>query len=130
MRPIEERPYALHFPEGEGRTEQAHAGEADINSIMAKATKGGMTDYVQQHEPHYGDASGPDFMAANILVANANTMFEDLPADIRAKFKNNPEEFLEFVNNGQNLQEMYKLGLSNRPTVDDPPIPETPPETT
>ncbi len=115
MRTLKQRKYALHFPKGEGRTEQAHAGETDINQIMAKAMRGEHSDYIQKHEPQYGDATGPDYLEAQIIVANAKTMFEDLPAKIRSKFNHNPDEFLEFVQDPKNDKEMVELKLKNPP---------------
>lgn len=111
MRTLKERPYALIFPEGEGRTEQALASETDINTIMAKAMRGDHIDFAQKHEPRYGDATGPDFVQAQLIVANANTMFEELPSKIRSKFDHNPAQFLEFVQNPENEDELIKLKL-------------------
>jgi len=42
-------------------------------------------------------------------------MFEELPSTIRAQFENNPEKFLEFVQNPDNLDKMRELGLAKAP---------------
>lgn len=124
MRTLKQRPYALKFPKGEGRTEQSHAGEADINQIMARARRGELMDFAPEHEPHYGDATGPQYLEANIIIANANSMFEDLPAKIRSKFNHNPAQFLEFVQNPENAEEAFKLKLTTKPPI----VQETSPE--
>lgn len=38
-------------------------------------------------------------------------MFEDLPSQIRSRFENRPDKFLDFVNDENNQQEMVKMGL-------------------
>lgn len=136
-RKLTDRPQALHFPKGEGRTEQAHAGETDINVIMAKARKGEHSEYINDHEGNYGFATRENFFEANILIATANTMFEELPSQLRSRFNHDPGQFLEFVQDPKNKEEMVKLKLSNPPTIEEPPPvippvtpPETPPETT
>lgn len=100
---------------GESRTEQAHANDVDINQIMAKAMRGQHSDYIRDHAGSYGDTSPLSYLEANIVVANAKSMFEDLPSKIRNKFENKPEQFLEFVQNPDNLEEMYELKLATKP---------------
>lgn len=122
MRSLKNRPHALIFPKGEGRTEEAHAGEANINTIMAKASRGELQDYAAKYEPKYGDATGPDYLEANILIANANSMFEELPANLRSRFNHDPSQFIEFVNDPENKEELIKLKLIKKPqpTVGEP----------
>jgi hypothetical protein len=40
-------------------------------------------------------------------------MFEDLPSSIRSRFENQPSQFLDFVHDENNLQEMQQMGLLN-----------------
>lgn len=118
---------------GESLTEQSHANDVDINQIMAKALRGQHSDYIRDHEGSYGDTSSLTFYEANIIVANANSMFEELPAVLRNRFKNNPANFLDYVQDKNNLEEMYKLKLATRPenTEENPlnPTPSTPAKT-
>ncbi len=111
---------------GESRTEQSHVKEVDINKIMAKAQRGQHDDYIKEHAGHYGDASSLNYLEANIIVANANTMFEELPSAIRSKFENKPEKFLDFVQNPDNQEEMIKLKLAKRKVLDPQPTPTQP----
>lgn len=115
MRKLKERPYALIFPKGEGRTEQAHAGEADINTIMRRAQRGEMSDYINKHAPHYGVATPLQFFDAQVIIATGNSMFEDLPSGLRSRFNHNPTEFLEFVQDPKNSDELIKLKLKKPP---------------
>lgn len=96
---------------GPGRTKQAHKDECDINQILARYRKTGVLDFAQRHEPQYGDVTAIDFQAAMNTVANANSMFANLPAHMRARFHNSAPEFLAFVGDPENREEAEKLGL-------------------
>ena len=78
-------------------TEQHHQESSDINNIMKKYTETGIVDHVSKYEPVYGDHSGADFHEAMSIVANAQSMFLDLPAQAREKFDNDPAKFLDYV---------------------------------
>lgn len=116
MRTLKNRPHAIKFKDL-SLTEQAHANDVDINQIMAKAKRGEHSDYIREHEGHYMDATSVDFYEAQIVVAESKSLFEDLPSEIRNKFKNDPGKFLDFVQDPENLEEMYDLKLANRPPV-------------
>ena len=94
------------------RTKQAHAKEADINYIMRKYLKTGLIEHSRKHQPDYGFATSEDFHTSMNIITKANSMFEELPSQIRAKFENKPEQFLDFVNNEKNVPEMVELGLA------------------
>lgn len=91
---------------------QAQAKECDINNIMRKFDKTGVIEHVGNHGPSYEDApSYDDLHEAMNLVTHAQSMFAELPARIRAKFANDPAEFLEFVDDPDNRSEMALMGL-------------------
>lgn len=92
-------------------TEQHHKKECDVNLIIKKFDKTGLITHVQKLEARYGDVTGLDFRKAQDLVINAQSMFDDLPADIRKRFRNDAGEFLEFMENADNRDEAIKLGL-------------------
>lgn len=118
----------LTFPKGEGRTEQAHVGDVDINQIWAKALIGQKSDYIKEYGGRYGDATSLDFLQANILISNAQEMFDALPSEIRSRFQNQPGKFMDFVQDPENEQELIKLKLANpKPEDDSPDKPITPP---
>jgi len=80
------------------RTQQSFRDETDINQIMAKYQKTGIIDHVNEHGPRYGDQpSAPDYHTAMNLVADTNSMFEELPSSVRADFDNDPSQFLDYV---------------------------------
>ena len=93
------------------RTKQAHAKEADINHIMRKYLKTGLMEHSRNHQPDYGFATSDDFHTSMNIITKANSMFEDLPSSIRSRFENKPEQFLDFVNDESNKEEMLEMGL-------------------
>lgn len=94
-----------------GRTKQSFKSECDINQIMARFLKTGVLDFVQKNEPRYADVSGLDYQQAMLRIASAKTMFNELPAQIRSFFDNEPALFLDFVQNPKNHAECVEMGL-------------------
>ena len=63
--------------------------------------------------PTYGDFSGVgDFRSAMQAVVSAQDEFMKLPANLRNRFGNSPQAFLEFCSDPSNKDELVKLGLS------------------
>lgn len=78
-------------------TEQHHKKSCDINTIMAKYVKTGLIDHVAKYKGTYGDATGGDFKAAQDLVAKQKSQFNELPAEVRQMFDNDPAKYLELL---------------------------------
>lgn len=118
---------------GEGRTKQSMKDETDINLIMAKYQKTGMVNFVNKNQGEYLDVPNIDFHEAMNAIKDANNMFGDMPSTIRKRFNNDPGEFLDFVHDPANVDEIYEMGLAERPEGWVAPaseaIPETIPET-
>jgi len=100
----------IHFP-GKGRTKQSFTKECDINNIMARYQKTGAIAHFNKHAANYSFATSLDFSEAMRLVTTAQDMFNGLPSTIRTRFANDPAQFLEFVQDANNTEEMEKLGL-------------------
>ena len=63
-----------------------------------------------------GDFTGiTDFQSAMEAVVRAQGAFNDLPANVRARFRNDPAEMLAFLEDGKNREEAVKLGLVSPP---------------
>lgn len=108
------------------RTMQAPKAECDINTIMSKYQKTGLLTHVNEHQGQYADlGDSVDFQMANNHLIAANESFQSLPSSLRKKFDNDPAQFLDFVNDPKNIQEMQKMGLTKTPYQK--PTPETPP---
>ena len=112
-----------HFT-GDDKAQQSFKDECDINNIMHRfETTGQLPDLIKQN-PQYGDFTEvPSYLDALNTVNLAETQFSALSSKVRAQFDNDPRQFLEFVNNPANQQEMVKMGLATEPL----PTPPTPP---
>lgn len=98
---------------GESKTHQSMAPECDINRIMLKWQKTGVLEHANRFEGQYGDYTDvpADYHEAMNQIVATNEMFLSLPAQLRKRFHNDPGEFLEFVEDENNRDEMKKLGL-------------------
>ncbi len=92
-------------------TEQAHKNQCDVNRIIEKYDKRGIITHVSKFEAKFGDLTGLDFKSMQDQVANAKSMFSNLPGEIRALFENDPANLLTFMENPDNRDEAIKLGL-------------------
>lgn len=95
----------------ESMAQQQFAEECDINTIVKRfGLTGEMPENVRV--PQYGDFSGiGDYQSALNAVRDAEESFMELPAHIRARFGHDPQQLLEFVADGRNLEEARRLGL-------------------
>lgn len=96
------------------RTQQHFKDETDINNILRQFNITGQLP-TKTITPRYGDFTniGDYHTALNAVIA-AEDEFMTLPAQLRARFDNDPAELIEFLNNPENLQEAQKLGLVNK----------------
>lgn len=98
---------------------QSAKDEADINTIVRRF---GLTGELPSDVamPRSGDFAGvPDFHGAMNLVRQAQEEFLRVPAEIRARFGNDPGAFIAFCEDPANLEEARRLGLAKpvAPTV-------------
>jgi len=90
---------------------QSAAEEADINTIVRRfGISGELPNNLRM--PQSGDfTNAPDFHTAMNLVRQAQEEFLRVPADIRARFNNDPARFMNFFEDEGNREEAVKLGL-------------------
>lgn len=101
-------------PLNPGLTRQEMSEECDINVIMKRYTRTGVST-VMSGTPMEGDFTGlADFQESLNLVNFANERFTALPAELRARFQNDPGKFAEFAANPANGPELVKLGLATK----------------
>lgn len=112
---------SLDFSDTVTMTKQSHKDECDINKILDRYQRTGVLEHRVEYEAKYHDISPQDFQESMYIIATAKSMFEDLPSQIRARFKNDPKEFLAFVQDPENKSEMIELGLAEEPE-DTPPV--------
>ncbi len=87
----------------------------EMNNILARYTKTGLIDHVREGGRYEDLPPGQDYHEAMTIVAEAQQSFEGLPASIRKEFGNDPQAFLTFVENPENVKRMGELGLLNDP---------------
>lgn len=105
---------------------QSFAEETDINTIVRRFNITGELPH-NIRMPTYGDFTGiADFHQAVNAIALANEAFDRMPADIRARFHNEPAEFVAFCSDPNNRPEAVKMGLVP-PDKPKAPEPITPP---
>lgn len=102
---------SLQFPAESPVTRQEFADECNINIIMSQYMMTGQMPLLNERTPQYLDVTGENFQTAMDLVANAKSLFNELPSAIRNRFDNNPAAFLDFANNPANYAEMETLGM-------------------
>jgi len=114
---------------GPGLTKQSMRAETDINLIMSKYKKTGTVNFVNQNQGEYLDLPEIDYHEALNMITESNRMFGEMPAHLRSKFKNDPGVFMDFIHDPKNIDEIYDLGLAQRPTElnPDPATPEPAP---
>lgn len=98
--------------------QQQFKDECDINEIVRRfGLTGQMPEDVRV--PVSGDFTDVmDYESAMLAVRKADEAFMELPAEVRARFHNDPQELMVFVEDGRNLPEAEKLGLiAKKPEV-------------
>ncbi len=102
--------------------------ECDINTILEKFNISGMLPE-QPLSPRYGDFTGiGDYHTAMNRVMAAQDEFEALPAQIRARFNNDPAQLIEFLENSDNRPEAEELGLVEKAAAEAVEAAKTTPE--
>jgi phage internal scaffolding protein len=100
---------------------QSAEEESNINTIVRKF---GLTGELpgQVVMPKSGDFTNiPDFHTAMNLIRTTEEAFLRVPAEVRARFGNDPQAFMEFCEDDANRDEARRLGLLR------PQQPEVPP---
>ena len=100
---------------GESQTQQQFKDECDINNVVRQFAKTGHIHHLNNSEPNYGLADSTTYHDAMNIVVQAQQEFDAMPSEIRAKFGHSPENFLSFVENPDNAQELYDMGIINTP---------------
>lgn len=101
------------------RTEAYHAELILTPDELLKRSKPGQP--VAMPRQQYMDLSqGPQNYEELVnQVAEINEQFQKLPAKIRDRFGNDPQQLLDFVHDPANIEEAVKIGLVDAP---EPPV--------
>lgn len=108
----EKRERVLHPTGGERLVKEADAEAADINRIMQRFVNHGIRPEMRGNAT-YGDfSSGLDYHDAMNRVVAAQADFDALPSFVRRECGNDPEVFLDMVQDPAKLEVLMELGLS------------------
>lgn len=100
-----------HINNDPSMTFQDFKEECDINSIIENYTRCGAIDAPLKNVT-YGDwDSSLTYMDAMNRIVKAREDFDALPAKVRDRFQNDPQNLLEFLSHDENRDEAEKLGL-------------------
>jgi len=103
--------HSLSFPSKSPHTRQEFKAESDINTIMARYIRTGELPHVNTIAPQYFEASGVDFQTHMQAIAEAKSLFAQLPSAIRNRFYNDPGQFVDFCSEPANRTELAHMGL-------------------
>lgn len=93
-------------------TIQSERESCDINKIVAQHLRTGIMTNVRTSPLEYGDFNGTDdYATAQMRIQEADEAFMSLPAELRFRFKNDPAQLIEFLNDENNRAEAIELGL-------------------
>lgn len=112
------------------RTKQSFVVECDINNILKQYKRTGQIQHISAKAAlgAYVDLPDPqDFQESLNIVLQAEDSFATLPAHIRARFGNDPAEFLGFMTNPANAKEIIALGLATERPASEPASPPAAP---
>lgn len=104
------KPYEPVY-EKPGRTKQSFIEECDINNIIARAAKAGTISHLEKWGAQYGDFTDAptDLLEAKERLERGQRIFDELPAEIRREFAQNPFAFFEFVNDPANKDDLKRV---------------------
>lgn len=97
-------------------TNQADMEAADINKIMARYEKTGVLvdPLVGERKPTYGDFTHVKSYHETLgAIRRAEQAFNLLPAGVRNRFYNDPQQLIDFLEDPENDEEAVKLGLKD-----------------
>jgi len=93
------------------QTKQSFKDECDVNRIVARFQATGQIPNINELPPQYLDVTALDFQEHQNFIAEAQSMFMEMPSALRSRFNNSPGEFLDFCSQEKNRAEMTQLGL-------------------
>lgn len=98
----------------DGMTRQEFKDECDINILLAQYEKTGQLNHFNPRSPQYFDATGlpADYLQSMMMIREAGEAFMRLPAAVRKTFDNDPEAFVAFAADPDNLEQMREWGLA------------------
>ncbi len=100
----EVRKYKLH-----GRTKQSQRDECDINKLLERYQRDASLGHLEKYQGVYGNYADYDFENHVTKIAEMQTIFEQLPAEVKKDFGQKPDKFFEFVTDPANAERLPEL---------------------
>ena len=134
--PYPKKPYN----DGESLTpaDQSYKESADINNILEKAKRTGVVAHINENAQFYADMTDFDYEEARNKIAETDSAFYGLSAELRSEFQNDPAKFRNTVGNmtpqevQQKFPELAKPGKQFPDVIGggqpSPPTAATPPD--
>lgn len=118
-----ERPRLVLHTGDETPVKQEFKEECDINVLMKRYQKTGLFPQYPGQSPRYvSNIGAPDYQEALGIVMQAKSDFAALSSELRKRFDNDPQKFLEFCANPDNGDELVSLGLREAPKPEPGPV--------
>jgi phage internal scaffolding protein len=117
----------INFSSGASSVKKGETLLDTVNNILAMYMKTGVVPPTNPNA-EYGDLSDFDYQSLQNQIANAHSLFEQLPENVRYRFGNKPYRFLNFVQDEKNYDELVEMGLANNPptaSTEDEALPVT-----
>lgn len=105
-------------------TRQSEMASCDIHNILKQFSQTGFEQLVREKaaQGQFADLTSlPDYQEALNVVLDAQAAFAALPSQIRDRFRNDPEHFIEFLQDPANQDEAIRLGLATDTRTPEPP---------
>lgn len=97
----------------ESLTHQEFREESDINTIIDRFGIGENPIEAQKWVTNVDISDAPDnYMDVMNQLNAAKAQFMTLPAKVRARFDHDPGQFVSFVSDASNAEEMVRMGLA------------------
>lgn len=109
----------IDFTNDPGKTDASQAADCDINNILKKFQQTGILPGSNVEQLFSDVSDAPSYQEALNLVLHAQEQFMALDAHTRARFHNEPEEFMKFVHDPENASDLVKMGLATLTPKDD-----------
>lgn len=108
---------------GPSRVKESFQKECDVNVIIARYKKTGHLEHARANPGVFSDVSQiEDYPGMVRRLKFAQDSFDDLPSDLRTRFRNDPAELIAFVSDDDNRDEAVKLGLVAKPKKGAPDV--------
>jgi len=113
----------------ESNVQQNFKESSDMKYILHKYQQTGELP-INKNQALFGEFDTPiSYQESLNIQIQAQEQFDAIDAGVRKRFNNDPAEFLAFVNDEKNSEEMIKMGLKNKPPAP-APIPDNTLEST